>query len=251
MPGAAFGRLAGHVLHKLDYNSGTFADGGTYALMGAAALTSGITRMTISLTVMILECTGDMQYVLPLMITVMTARLIGNLFNEGLYDMHINIRNLQYLDEEDCIQFSNLYGVTVADIMTKSPVCLRPIVKAGEACDFLKKYRHNCFPIVLEDENDALGGTISRKALFALLKQKAFGAASSHPGDAATQRRISPMINWSTLEGDFHTFEMSHELPHVSETERSMWIDLRPYIDYAAYSINEHASIQRVYKMFR
>lgn len=39
--------------------------------------------MTISLTVMILEATGDMQYVLPLMLTVMAARLVGNVFTEG------------------------------------------------------------------------------------------------------------------------------------------------------------------------
>ncbi|RYY79120.1 hypothetical protein EON63_17400 [archaeon] len=45
--------------------------------------------MTISLTVMILEATGDMQYVLPLMLTVLTARCVGNIFTEGIYDMYI------------------------------------------------------------------------------------------------------------------------------------------------------------------
>ena len=38
LSGAAFGRLFGHLLHKLDHTSGTFADSGTYALMGAAAM---------------------------------------------------------------------------------------------------------------------------------------------------------------------------------------------------------------------
>jgi chloride channel 7 len=77
LSGAAFGRLIGHCLHNLDNTRGTFADAGTYALMGSAAITSGITRMTISLTVMILEGTGDMQYVLPLMLTILTAKLVG------------------------------------------------------------------------------------------------------------------------------------------------------------------------------
>jgi len=33
LSGAAFGRLCGHLLHKLDHTNGTFADSGTYALM--------------------------------------------------------------------------------------------------------------------------------------------------------------------------------------------------------------------------
>lgn len=42
LSGAAFGRLFGHLLHKLDNTRGTFADSGTYALMGAASITAGL-----------------------------------------------------------------------------------------------------------------------------------------------------------------------------------------------------------------
>lgn len=43
--GAALGRLMGNLLHAVDHTNGTFAGTSTYALMGAAALTSGIVRM--------------------------------------------------------------------------------------------------------------------------------------------------------------------------------------------------------------
>jgi chloride channel 7 len=58
LSGAALGRLFGRVLHYMDGASGTFADSGTYALVGAAAMLGGMARMTISLTVILLEATG-------------------------------------------------------------------------------------------------------------------------------------------------------------------------------------------------
>ena len=100
LSGAAFGRLCGHLLHKLDHTHGTFADSGSYALMGAAAVLGGMARMTISLTVILLEATGDMQYVLPLMLTLMAARFTGNVFNEGLYDIHIHLKRIPFMDQD-------------------------------------------------------------------------------------------------------------------------------------------------------
>jgi chloride channel 7 len=100
LSGAAFGRLFGHLLHKLDHTNGTFADTGTYALMGAAAVLGGMARMTISLTVILLEATGDMQYVLPLMLTLMAARFTGNVFNQGLYDIHIALKRIPFLEPD-------------------------------------------------------------------------------------------------------------------------------------------------------
>lgn len=43
--GAAFGRLVGHLLHMVDNTRGTFADSGTYSLIGAIAITGGISRI--------------------------------------------------------------------------------------------------------------------------------------------------------------------------------------------------------------
>ena len=41
LSGATFGRLCKHLMHKLDHTNGTFADSGTYALVGAAAVLGG------------------------------------------------------------------------------------------------------------------------------------------------------------------------------------------------------------------
>ncbi|RHY92742.1 hypothetical protein DYB35_005351, partial [Aphanomyces astaci] len=98
--GAAYGRLwtrlINHVTLHMPHAKTT--DARIYGLIGSAAMLGGITRMTISLTVILLECTGNVEYGLPLIVTLFSARWVGNYFNHGIYDIHIHLRQLPFLD---------------------------------------------------------------------------------------------------------------------------------------------------------
>lgn len=54
----------------------------------------GIVRMTLSLTVIVTEATGDITLGIPIMFAIMAAKIVGDLFNEGIFDMHIQLRYL-------------------------------------------------------------------------------------------------------------------------------------------------------------
>jgi hypothetical protein len=82
--------------------------------------------MTISLAVILLECTGDYQIGLPLMISLMTARFTGNLFNEGIFDMIIHLRKWPVLEEHAKKSFAA--KLSVRDVMVPNPVTLPEVL---------------------------------------------------------------------------------------------------------------------------
>jgi len=246
LSGAAFGRLFGHLLHKLDNASGTFADSGTYALVGAAAMLGGMARMTISLTVILLEATGDMQYVLPLMLTLMAARWVGNVFNESLYDIQIHSKHVPFLDE-DAPFLARMNDITVRHIMSDEVKYFRPVEKVGCIYDMLIDCEHNCFPVVDVNAGNALVGTVLRKTLTVLIQKEAFGPASADPNSSS---QVSPMVHWETLENDYPRYPEIHSLS-IKPDDRDKWIDLRPYANTSPYLIHESASVQKTYRVFR
>jgi chloride channel 7 len=256
--GAAFGRLYGHLLHKLDHTSGTFADSGTYALMGAASVLGGISRMTISFTVILLEATGDMQYVLPLMLTLMAARFTGNVFNDGLDDIKIRLRNIPFLDE-DVPAIGERYEIVAGQVMSTDVKCLRPVEHAGIVYDLLRSCQHNCFPIVDTTSGGTLFGTASRSMLCTLLQRRAFGPPdvvleeydhSQGSCESLPPKRFSPLVQWDTIEREFPNYPQIQDV-EMRPADRQCWLDLRPYANTAPFTVNETASIQRSYRLFR
>lgn len=55
------------------------------ALLGAAAMLGGIQRTTVSLCVILMEATGQTKVLIPLIISIVVARHVGDIFNDGYY----------------------------------------------------------------------------------------------------------------------------------------------------------------------
>jgi CBS domain-containing protein len=142
--GAALGRILGQLLQMTFSNS--VVDPGTYAFIGCAAVLGGCMRMTVSVAVMMLESTGDYQYGLPIMATLIAARWTGNLFNHSVYDVSIELQHWPHL--EDHIKKSVASNLVVADIMSPNPVVFREVEKVGTIIDVLRGTKHNGFPVL-------------------------------------------------------------------------------------------------------
>ena len=207
--------------------------------------------MTISLTVILLEATGNVANLLPLMLALMAARWVGNVFNHGLYDIHIRLKRLPYL-EEDVPHVAAERSAAAAQVMRADPVSFPPLARVGDVYDALSRCTHECFPVVAGDKSRQLAGTIMRHTICMLIQHRAFGAPGDDPdarGDLRT-RSLAPLLSNAIFERAYPKFPTVDELV-VTESDRGCWLDLRPYADTAPFTVQDCCSIQRAYRVFR
>ncbi|KAM0750700.1 hypothetical protein T439DRAFT_325753 [Meredithblackwellia eburnea MCA 4105] len=126
--GACGGRAVGIVMSSIQRSHPTAwlfsncpADGvcispPVYAVVGAASAMGGVTRMTVSLVVILFELTGAVDLVLQIMMGVMISKFTADFFSKaGIYENWINIRNYPFLNNK--IDYRN-DSVLAKDVMT-------------------------------------------------------------------------------------------------------------------------------------
>ncbi|XP_061426105.1 H(+)/Cl(-) exchange transporter 7 isoform X1 [Lethenteron reissneri] len=251
--GAAWGRLFGIFLSYM--SKGAWADPGKYALMGAAAQLGGIVRMTLSLTVILVEATGNVSYGLPIMLVLMMAKWVGDFCFEGLYDIHIKLQSVPFMGWEPP---ATSHSLTASEVMSHPVVCFKRFEQVGRIVDILSDNtaNHNGFPIVEEGEDvvnvneqgDAddfgkLRGLMLRSQLIVLLKHKAFMERS----DVGEPRHRLTLKDFRDAYPRFPPIQSIH----VSEEERECTVDLSSYMNPTPYTVPQEASLHRIFKLFR
>ncbi|KAF7315600.1 Chloride channel protein [Mycena indigotica] len=91
---------------------------GLYAMVGAAATLSGVTRTTISLAVIIFELTDSLAYTVPVMLAILVSKTVADALEpKGIYDLVIDLVQLPYLDSKHEYLWGSLQvnDVTVRD----------------------------------------------------------------------------------------------------------------------------------------
>lgn len=244
--GAAWGRLCGILLASFTPTSPIWADPGKYALIGAAAQLGGIVRMTLSLTVIMVEATGNVTYGLPIMLVLMTAKIVGDYFQEGLYDIHIKLQSVPFLHWEAP---ATSHWLTAREVMSSPVTCFNRIEKVGTIVDVLSNTstNHNGFPVVVQvldsDEPAKLCGLILRSQLIVLLKHKVFV-------ELARSRLSQRKLQLKDFRDAYPRFPPIQSI-HVSQDERECMMDLTEFMNATPYTVPQDTSLPRVFKLFR
>lgn len=248
--GAAWGRLLA-ILIQLMAPENT-VNPAKYALVGAAAQLGGVVRMTISLTVIIIETTGQISNALPIIITLVVAKWVGDFFNEGIYDIHIQLAGVPLLPWEPPPLAHNVYA---SEVMSHPVFTLRTIENVGHVVELLKLVSYNGFPVVdppLADDQEVhtykrLRGLILRSQLIVLLQNKIYNE-NEHENANTT---------WSSFNVDMDMFRKEYpRYPSINDLEISDWektctIDLRPFMNPSPYTLPTRASLPRLFRLFR
>ncbi|XP_030591897.1 H(+)/Cl(-) exchange transporter 7 [Archocentrus centrarchus] len=244
--GAAWGRLCGILLASFTPNNPNWADPGKYALIGAAAQLGGIVRMTLSLTVIMMEATGNVIYGLPIMLVLMTAKIVGDYFEEGIYDIHIKLQSVPFLHWEAP---ATSHWLTAREVMSSPVICFNRIEKVGTIVDTLSNTstNHNGFPVVAQvsdsDEPAKLCGLILRSQLIVLLKHKVFV-------ELAQSRLSQRKLQLKDFRDAYPRFPPIQSI-HVSQDERECMMDLTEFMNPTPYTVPQDTSLPRVFKLFR
>jgi H+/Cl- antiporter ClcA len=109
--GGCVGRFLGVILKF----AGLDIEPGIYAMVGAGAMLAGVSRLTISLVVVLFELTGGLTYVVPFMLSVLTAKWVGDWITDGesVYDVHAALSGLAKVEQSDDVKLLN---VTMHDL---------------------------------------------------------------------------------------------------------------------------------------
>ncbi|KAJ5067242.1 chloride channel protein clc family member [Anaeramoeba ignava] len=274
LSGASYGRLFGeicqHLFPKLSISPQVFA------LIGSASFLGGVMRMTISLTVIMLEATNDISYGLPIMLTIMIAKIVGDLFNHGLYDEHIHINEIPFLEWEYPLRIDQIAVLKAKDVMSKEVKYFHETTTPGEIKQVLTTCSHYGFPVVSQEQK--FRGLILRNHLIVILKHKfSLQKQQVRVGVTSFSNSETENIDSSSNSHDEnlklnHNFNRSFNDKDILENEKFMddypryttieeieldegdynkIVDLKPYINTCPYFLLEDTPLQRVFDLFR
>jgi len=219
-------------------------------------------RMTISLCIIIVELSNNIAFLPLLMITMLVAKSVGDLFNEGIYDTHVKLKFMPFLEQQP---ESMMRHLVAHDVMAKEVVEFGSVERVGYIMEALQKTQHNGFPVVLRRQvyaensptQDAatshgttFSGGILRSQLLVLLQQRHF---TSTPEAPQTEEEMEKMYGYAQM--DFSKVPTSTGMTvddiHLTEDEEQMFVNLLPFVNPNPYVVQEQTSLGKVHALFR
>lgn len=209
---------------------------GVYAMVAAGATMTGVTRLTVTLAVILFELTGSLDHVLPFSLGILVAKWTADAIEPlSIYDLLTDMNSYPFLDNKVRPIFTSelgdiiprIRGERIIDISDSALVPATELREKQQLLQFAGELDGG-LPIL---KNDILVGLIPAPDLeFALDKLE---------DEDNTLCLMSPLVDWAAGR--------EHMADDGDETENS---DFTPYIDPAPVSLDVHSPMDLVYECF-
>ncbi|TPX50137.1 hypothetical protein SeLEV6574_g01079 [Synchytrium endobioticum] len=152
--GATAGRLMGMMINFFKERLGqTQVDPGAYALLGMAGFWSGTSRMLVTVMLIAIESTFELDHVPALLVVCVVATTAGNYLGGSMYHMEIHSQKLPFLPHEPPHELKSRRIDTLMSFPVRS---VGPTVPLSQVRDILESGKHSGFPVVNE-KHETLG----------------------------------------------------------------------------------------------
>lgn len=209
---------------------------GIYAMIGAAATLAGVTRMTVSLAVIMFELTGSLSYVLPYMVTIMTAKWIADIFDpRGIYELIIDLNDHPYINVKE----SRIFGTArLTDLLPARSVTFSSSIDVTQSPRIpLSKLKSKINWAMDAGYDDAGFAIVSRGSLI--------GYISVSDLSLAVDLLPSAMKDADILMDPTY-FKDHSDLDHQHECT-----DLRNVVDQSPLAVQKEAPLELASEMFK
>jgi len=248
--GSAVGRIVGELARSsfptLDVHVGV------YALIGAASMLSSVTRITITITVILFETSNQLYLIMPIMATVLMSKWIADQFNISLYDMHVELKCIPFV-EPDPPQW--MQGMLTNEVMVSPVAQLKEIETVHNIIQLLQKTTHNGFPVVTNSDG-TYHGVILRNHVITLLLTRKFEDGNGNLltsndliGKPPSQELLAPEI--LTPSQQSKNLPIKDVLPLLEDVGKDVALDMRSYVDTGAMTVKPQCPIARCFTLFR
>jgi chloride channel 3/4/5 len=272
--GGLMGRIVGHITQYLVLSYPTFflfascpTTGGTeacvtpgvYALIAAGATMCGVTRLSVTLVVILFELTGDLEHVLPFSLAVLCAKWTADAMEPlSIYDLLTEMNSYPFLDNKvhpvfdntelgdivprirsnRIIDISNAPLVRASDLRQK----LHHLHMAGELDGGLPILRHNTLVglIPAPDLEFALDRIEHEENALCLMASD----IRWHGFDAQHRPHHHPNSHQQPADSD------DNDVPEDAEGDVADPTDFTPFIDPAPVALDIHSPMDLVYQCF-
>ena len=259
--GSLYGRILGRVCVDIfGVNDGPYwdwMDPGAFALLGAVSFMGGVTRLTMSLAVIMVEITNDIQFLLLIIVTIMFSKWTGDMLTHSLYHELMETKHIPYLAEEADVKFNtkereSLENHRVKEIMSCPVNTIHEVESLHKLVDVLSSTHHGGFPIT--DEDNRFLGLITRFELLVIFIRAINNKEFINQTEDGLMEPSVEYSDINRMRGHYMSDPALHQglLEQIKTSgDKNLRINLARYVNRSAISIPETFSLQRTYTMFR